>query len=157
MNLSSPYATSRESQLILIVDDNQSDYEAALRSLRKARIGNPVRHCADGDDALDYLHRRGHYADPVASPRPGLILLDLNLPGTDGKDILANIKLHPDLQIIPVIILTTSTDERDVQECYRMGANSYMKKRIDLHEFMDAIQRMSDFWLDIAILPKGPE
>lgn len=149
--------STRQSQLILIVDDNQSDYEAAARSLRKARIGNPLAHCADGDDALNYLHRRGCHADPASSPRPGLILLDLNLPGTDGKDILADIKNDPGLRSIPVIILTTSTDERDVQECYRMGANSYMNKRIDLHELMDAIQRMSDFWLDIAILPQGPE
>ena len=147
----------RESQTILIIDDNLSDYEAALRSLRKAHIGNPVVHCADGDEALDYLHRRGRFADPKMSPRPGVILLDLNLPGTDGKDILADVKGDPELRMIPVIILTTSTDERDVEACYRMGANSYMKKRIDLNEFMAAIQRMSDFWLDIAILPKIPE
>ncbi|HSW11894.1 MAG TPA: response regulator [Solimonas sp.] len=141
-------------QVILIVDDNFSDYEAAVRSLRKACIANPIMHCADGDDALDYLHRRGKFSDPASSPRPGVILLDLNLPGTDGKDILADIKHDPDLQMIPVVILTTSTDERDVQACYRMGANSYMKKRIDLQEFMAAIQRMSDFWLEIAILPR---
>ncbi len=147
----------RESQVILIVDDNHGDYEAAVRSLRKARIGNPIVHCEDGDQTLDYLHHRGRYSDPASAPRPGVILLDLNLPGTDGRDILAEVKGDPSLRSIPVIVLTTSSDERDVERCYALGANSYMKKRLDLQEFMQAIQRMSDFWLEIALLPSGEE
>jgi CheY-like chemotaxis protein len=148
---------SSQASLIMIVEDNDSDYEAVMRFLRKNRIANRVLRCADGDDALDYLHRRGRYSDPHTSPRPGMILLDLNLPGTDGKDVLADVKRDPDLRAIPVIVLTTSTDDRDVRACYASGANSYMTKRIDVAEFMAAIQRMSDYWLTIAILPIQPE
>lgn len=144
----------RESQPILVVEDNAGDFEATFRSLRKACIANPITRCVDGDDALDYLHRRGAYQDPASSPRPGVVLLDLNLPGTDGREVLADLKSDAELKSIPVIVLTTSTDERDIEACYRMGANSYMNKRIDLVEFMGAIQRMTDFWLDIAILPR---
>jgi CheY-like chemotaxis protein len=148
---------SEPPQLILIVEDNDSDYEAVIRFLRKTHIANQVIRCKDGDEALDYLYRRGRFSDSQVSPRPGIILLDLNLPGTDGKDVLADIKGNSDLRQIPVIVLTTSADERDVQSCYGMGANSYMTKRIDAREFMGAIERMSDFWLTIAILPRPLE
>ncbi len=142
-------------QIILVVEDNADDFEATYRSLRKAGICNKILRCEDGDDALDYLFRQGKYQDPETSPRPGVILLDLNLPGTDGKEVLQEVKADPNLKDIPVIVLTTSTDERDIKACYDAGANSYMSKRIDLKEFMEAIQRMSDFWLQIAILPKS--
>ncbi len=144
----------RPSQCIMIVEDNAGDFEAATRALRRSHIANPVVRCVDGDDALDYLHRRGAYTDPASSPRPGMILLDLNLPGTDGREVLSILKKDDDLKSIPVIVLTTSIDERDIEACYAMGANTYMNKRIDLQEFMSAIQRMTDFWLDIAILPR---
>lgn len=139
---------------IMIVEDSECDFEAAVRALRKACIGNRIIRCEDGDEVLDYLCRRGRYADPASSPRPGMILLDLNLPGTDGKEVLAVVKTDPDLKNIPVIVLTTSTDQRDIDACYAMGANSYMNKRIDMTEFMNAVQRMTDFWLEIALLPK---
>lgn len=141
-------------QPILLVEDSPEDFEATVRALRRAGLANPILRCEDGDQALDYLHRRGAYADPARSPRPGIILLDLNLPGTDGRQVLDEIKAAPDLRPIPVVVLTTSTDERDVERCYAAGANSYIKKPVDLEGFMRAIQRLTDFWFEVVILPR---
>jgi CheY-like chemotaxis protein len=140
-------------QTILLVEDSPEDFEATVRALRKAGLANPIARCEDGDDALDYLHRRGRYAEASAS-RPGIVLLDLNLPGTDGRDVLAEIKSDASLRAIPVVILTTSTDERDVERCYAAGANSYIKKPVDLDGFMRAIQRLKEFWFEIVIVPR---
>jgi two-component system, response regulator len=139
---------------ILIVEDSPEDYEATVRAFRKAGLANPISRCETGGEAIDYLYRRGVYAAPEKSPRPGIILLDLNLPGMDGRDVLRVIKKDPDLKIIPIIILTTSTDERDIQDCYDNGANSYIHKPVDLNGLMIAIQRLSDYWFEIVILPK---
>lgn len=141
-------------QPILIVEDSPEDFETTVRALRKAGLANPIHRCEDGDDALDFLHRRGRWAEPVAAPRPGIVLLDLNLPGTDGREVLAAIKRDDALRSIPVVILTTSTDERDVERCYADGANSYIKKPVDLAGFMRAIQRLKEFWFEIVIVPK---
>jgi CheY-like chemotaxis protein len=141
-------------QVILVVEDSPTDYEATLRALRKAGLANPIVRCTDGDDALDFLNRRGAYADPACAPRPSVVLLDLNLPGTDGREVLAEMKNEEQLKMIPVVVLTTSSDERDIEKCYRAGANSYMKKPVDLAGFIGAIQRLKDYWFEIAILPK---
>lgn len=140
-------------QPILLVEDSPEDFEATVRALRKAGLANPIVRCEDGDDALDFLHRRGRYAE-ASAPRPGIVLLDLNLPGTDGREVLAEIKGDPALRSIPVVILTTSTDERDVERCYIAGANSYVKKPVDLDGFMRAIQRLKEFWFEIVIVPR---
>lgn len=139
---------------ILLVEDNPDDYEAAVRALRRAGLANPIVRCEDGDDALDYLFHRGAYADPRRWPRPGVVLLDLNLPGTDGRDVLAEIKRDGRLKKIPVIVLTTSSDERDIEACYGAGANSYVQKPVDLGGYLNAIQRLNDFWFEIVVLPK---
>jgi CheY-like chemotaxis protein len=146
--------TDSNTQTILLVEDSPEDYELTLRAFTKAGLKNPVCHCTDGDEALDYLHRRGSFADPAKSPRPGVILLDLNLPGTDGREVLHNIKSSDDLRQIPVIVLTTSADERDVQACYLAGANTYIQKPVTIHGFFEAVQRLANFWFEIAILPK---
>ena len=125
-----------------------------MRSLRNARLRNPIVRCTDGDEALDYLLRRGAWADPALSRRPGMILLDLNLPGTDGREVLLEVKKNPELSNIPVIILTTSSDQRDVDACYRTGANSYIVKPVNLEGFMKAIERLRDYWLEVVVLPK---
>jgi len=143
-------------QPILLVEDSPEDYEATDRAFRRAGLKNPIYRCADGDEALDYLFRRGRYADPASSPRPGIILLDLNLPGTDGREVLEVVKANDDLKCIPVVVLTTSTDERDVDACYRAGANSYVKKRVDLEGFMRAIERLNGYWFEVVILPVEP-
>jgi len=124
---------------------------------RKPELQTKFLRCEDGDDALDYLHRRGEYTDPDAAPRPGVILLDLNMPGTDGRDVLLEIKSEMTLKSIPVIVLTTSTDERDIQDCYQAGANSYIQKPVDLAGFVESIQRLKDYWFEIVILPREPD
>jgi CheY-like chemotaxis protein len=142
------------SQPILLVEDSPEDFETTERAFRRSGLKNPIYRCADGDEALDFLHRRGQYSEPDKAPRPGVILLDLNLPGTDGREVLSEIKNDPDLKQIPVIVLTTSKDERDVEVCYRCGANSYIQKPVDLDGFMKAIERLNDYWFEVVILPR---
>lgn len=144
-----------ETQPILLVEDSPEDFETTQRAFRRSGLKNPIIRCADGDEALDFLYRRGGYADPDKAPRPGVILLDLNLPGTDGREVLSEIKADPVLKQIPVIVLTTSSDERDVNACYRAGASSYIQKPVDLEGFMKAIERLNDYWFEVVILPKG--
>jgi CheY-like chemotaxis protein len=139
----------------LLVEDSPEDFEATVRALRKANLANPIVRCADGDDALDYLNRRGEYVELEKSPRPTVILLDLNMPGTDGREVLAEIKRSDRLRDIPVIVLTTSSDERDVESCYRAGANSYICKPVDMDGFFGALKRLKEYWFEIVILP-GP-
>ena len=139
-------------QPILLVEDSPEDFETTQRAFRRSGLKNPILRCADGDEALDFLFQRGSHAD---SPRPGVILLDLNLPGTDGREVLSEIKANDDLKQIPVIVLTTSADERDVQACYQAGASSYIQKPVDVEGFMKAIERLNDYWFEVVILPKG--
>jgi CheY-like chemotaxis protein len=141
-------------QVILLIEDSPEDTEAMRRAFKKSGLANPLRHCSDGDDALDYLFQRGPYAAPGAAPRPGVILLDLNMPGTDGREVLAEIKKDAQLRLIPVVVLTTSSDERDIDRCYQAGANSYICKPVDLEGFMHAIQLLKDYWFEIVVLPK---
>jgi two-component system response regulator len=140
-------------QPILLVEDSPEDFETTKRAFRRSGLKNPILHCADGDEALDFLFRRGGYAE---APRPGVVLLDLNLPGTDGREVLAEIKADSQLRQIPVIVLTTSSDERDVEACYSAGASSYIQKPVDLDGFMRAIERLNDYWFEVVILPKVP-
>lgn len=142
-------------QPILLVEDSPEDYETTERAFRRSGLRNPIFRCSDGDEALDFLHRRGAYADPARSPRPGVILLDLNLPGTDGREVLAEIKADPSLKQIPVVVLTTSRDDRDVDACYRAGASSYIQKPVDLDGFIRAIERLNGYWFEVVILPKA--
>ena len=142
-------------QTILIVEDSPEDFEATRRAFEKSGLHNGIKRCADGDEALDYLYRRGSYLESDDAPRPGLILLDLNLPGTDGREVLAEIKTDSNLRTIPVVVLTTSKDQRDINDCYAAGANSYVHKPVDLQGLMDAIQRLHDYWFKIVVFPKN--
>lgn len=144
---------SLKAQTILIVEDSDDDYEATLRAFKKANLHNPVSRCASGHEALDFLNRQGEYKD-APHPRPGLILLDLNMPGLDGRSTLRLIKENDELKRIPVIILTTSSDERDVEACYQMGANTYVQKPVDFDGLIEAIVRLKEYWFEIALLPK---
>jgi len=146
---------SESRKSILIVEDSPEDFEATRRALLKSGLRNGIYHCVDGDDALDFLYHRGKYTDPSQAPRPGMILLDLNLPGTDGREVLAEIKQDEKLRTIPVIVLTTSKDERDIEACYASGANSYVHKPVDLDGLICAIQRLHDYWFEIALFPKN--
>jgi len=140
---------------ILIVEDNDDDYMATVRAFKKDNLANPINRCTNGDQALDYLYHRGEFSEPGKAPQPSIILLDLNLPGTDGRGVLQIIKADPDLMKIPVIVLTTSDAEQDIEKCYEAGANSYVKKPVDLEGFIKAIARLTEYWLDVSILPKS--
>lgn len=141
---------------ILIVEDNDYEFRQAQRAFQQSRLANPIYRCVDGDDALDFLHQRGGYADASKAPRPGIILLDLGLPRTNGREVLQEVKSHPDLKTIPVIVLTKSDDERDIRSCYEAGANSYIRKPVTFEGYLDAIRRLEEYWFHIVILPEGP-
>ncbi|MGV8906280.1 MAG: response regulator [Acetobacterium sp.] len=140
-------------QLIIIVEDSPEDYDAMLRAFKKVNLKNKVLRFEMGDDCLDYLFGRAEYEGkkPVL---PGLVVLDLNLPGLDGREVLKLIKTTPHLKMIPVVVLTTSDDERDINDCYRDGANSYIQKPVNFQGFIEAITTLKEFWFEIALLPK---
>lgn len=140
---------------ILIVEDNPDDYKACVTALTEDRgLRNPIHWCRKGSDALEYLTRTGVYADAEVD-RPGLVLLDLNLPGIKGEKVLTQIKEDPALKTIPVIVMTSSRDPADIEACYTAGANSYVTKPVDLEGFMEAIARLRDFWFKIVVLPEA--
>lgn len=147
--------TGSASQTILIVEDSDDDYMATVRAFKKANLINPVQRCTNGDQALDYLFQRGEFSGADKAPRPNIILLDLNLPGTDGKEVLRMIKAEPALQKIPVIVLTTSNAQQDIEQCYAAGANSYVQKPVDLVGFIQSVARLTDYWFNVSILPKN--
>jgi len=139
-----------ESQPILIVEDSPDDFEATKRAFTKANLRNRIHRAESGEEALSFLRDE-------ANPRPGIILLDLNMPGLDGRKTLEIIKQTRALQSIPVVILTTSNDERDVEACYKLGANTYIQKPVDFDGLIAAIRRLKEYWFEIAILPKDGE
>ncbi|TQV86019.1 response regulator [Aliikangiella coralliicola] len=142
-------------QPILVIEDSDDDFEATERAFKKSgNLANPLFRCEDGQEALDYLLRNGQYAELESTSKPGLILLDLNLPGKDGRSVLAEIKSNEDLKTIPVVVLTTSDDEKDISECYRHGANTYIKKPVNIERFFYAIKQLKEYWFEIAIKPK---
>lgn len=144
----------RLDEMILIIEDSAEDYEATVRAIQRANESIPLSHCVDGDDALDWLHRLGRYAGQQL-PRPAFILLDLNLPGTDGREVLRTIKTDSLLADIPVVILTTSSNPLDIADCYRAGANTYIIKPVNLPLFYDAISCLVQYWLQVAVLPRS--
>lgn len=145
-----------ETQTILIVDDSDDDYDATVRALQKDKnLRNPLRRCEDGQEALDYLFQQNRYAAAGTAPRPGIILLDLNMPGINGRRILAEIKKDDSLRSIPVVVMTHSEDERDIKTCYDMGANTYIKKPLNWTGFFEAMQRLKEYWFEIAVLPRS--
>lgn len=141
-------------KVILIVEDSDEDFYSTKRAFNKAGLANNIFRCCDGEEALDYLFHREKFADSKLFPRPNIILLDLNLPKMDGREVLTIIKQAHELKAIPIIVLTTSSDDRDIEKCYEYGANSYVQKPVDIDGFMKAIARLKQYWLEIAILPK---
>lgn len=138
---------------IVLVEDNPDDYEATVRSLKRNHFLNPVKWCCSGEDALNYFFKRGEYQNDASVKTPDLILLDLNMPGVDGRTVLEELKLHPELKRVPVVILTTSTDARDIEACYDMGASTYIQKPVSFEGLTNAIRTMTDYWFGVAILP----
>lgn len=136
---------------ILLVEDNPGDVELTMEALKEGRVANRLHVCEDGVDALAYLRREGKYAD---SARPDLILLDLNLPKMDGREVLSEIKKDPSLKQIPVVILTTSEAEQDIGKSYELHANCYICKPVDLEQFIRVVRSIDEFWLAVCKLPR---
>ena len=135
---------------ILLVEDNADHVELILKALRDNNVLNEVRVVTNGEEALDFLYRRGEYAD---APRPGLILLDIKLPKVDGIEVLRRIKADPKLKSIPVVMLTTSAGEKEIVESYNCGANSYIVKPVDFEQFAKVIKELKLYWLVINSSP----
>jgi len=136
---------------ILLVEDNPGDVRLTQEALKEDKVHNNLHVVGDGMEALAWLRREGKYAD---SPRPDIILLDLNLPKKDGREVLSDIKTDVELRRIPVVVLTTSRAEEDVLKAYDFNANCYITKPVDLEQFIKVVQSIKDFWLTIVKLPE---
>jgi chemotaxis family two-component system response regulator Rcp1 len=135
---------------ILLVEDNPGDVRLTIEGLKEAKVYNNLHVARDGIEALRFLYQEGPHSD---APRPDLILLDLNLPRKDGREVLAEIKADKSLKRIPVIVLTTSQDEEDIFKTYDLHANCYITKPLDFEQFMHVVQSVEDFWLSVVTFP----
>ncbi|CAN5647748.1 response regulator [soil metagenome] len=140
---------------ILMADDDLEDREFAREALTEARLTNDFRTVNDGVELLDYLFRRNAFAEPGAAPRPGIILLDLQMPRMDGFEALAEIKADPSLGRIPVVVLTTSGADEDIARSYDLKANSYIRKPVNFEGLVEAVQALGRYWFEIVELPQG--
>ena len=135
------------SVLVLLVEDNPNDAELALHALRRNNLVNGIDHVRDGEEALDYLYGRGKYDDRDLRSLPKVILLDLKLPKVDGMEVLRTIKGDPQLRKIPVVVLTSSREEKDIVNSYDLGVNSYIQKPVDFQQFTEAIAQVGYYWV----------
>jgi CheY-like chemotaxis protein len=138
---------------VLVAEDDPDDRLFIKEAFRESGFLPDLRFVEDGEELMDYLRREGEYSLPETSPRPGLILLDLNLPKKDGREALAEIKADPDLRRFPVVVVTTSKVKEDILRCYDAGANSYITKPVRIADLLDAIKALGKYWLEIASLP----
>jgi two-component system, chemotaxis family, response regulator Rcp1 len=137
---------------ILLVEDNPGDVRLTVEGLKEGKVRNNLHVARDGVEALEFLRHEGQYANAV---RPDLILLDLNLPRKDGREVLTEIKADPRLKTIPVVVLTTSRAEQDILHSYELQANCYITKPVDLDQFITVVQSIEDFWLTVVTLPRA--
>ncbi|NJD61529.1 MAG: response regulator [Deltaproteobacteria bacterium] len=135
---------------ILLVEDNPGDVRLTEEALKEGKVINHLTVAWDGEEAMAILRREGKHAK---APRPDILFLDLNLPKKDGREVLEEIKKDPKLKIIPVVVLTTSQDEQDVLKSYKLHANCYITKPVDLTQFMNVVSTIEDFWFSIVVLP----
>ena len=144
---------NKQSITILLADDDADDRMMAADALEESRLANDLRFVEDGEELMDYLHRRGKFAEPDAAPRPGLILLDLNMPRKDGREALREIKAEPELRTIPVVVLTTSKAEEDIYRTYDLGVNSFITKPVNFDSLVSVMKALSKYWFEIVELP----
>ncbi len=137
---------------ILLVEDSPSDTELTIEALHEAKIRNRLSRVEDGVEAMEFLRRKDAYSQ---APRPDLILLDLNLPRKDGREVLAELKSDPDLRTIPVVVLTTSKADQDVFRAYQLQANCYITKPVDFEQFVNVVRSIEHFWLEVVTLPSS--
>ena len=145
----------KQQQPLLIIEDSDEDFTALTRMINKAKIPNPIYRCEDGEEALDFLYHEGEYENESLSPRPSLIVLDLNLPGTDGREVLAELKQNQDLQTIPVVVFSTSSNPRDVDACYRQGVSGYLVKPMNTNRLNQLVQTFIEYWFNAVALPSS--
>jgi CheY-like chemotaxis protein len=147
---------SKESVVILMADDDADDRELTRDALAESRLLNDLHFVEDGAQLLDYLHRRGAYSRPGSAPRPGVILLDLNMPRKDGREALREIKADPELRNIPVVVLTTSKADEDIAQSYDLGANSFISKPVTFDGLVEVVRGLGKYWFEIVALPPAP-
>lgn len=140
---------------ILMADDDPDDRRLTQEALEESRLANDLRFVENGEELMDYLHRAGKYTGESAAPRPGLILLDLNMPRKDGRTALKEIKNDADLRQIPIVILTTSKEDEDIYRSYDLGVNSYIVKPVTFEALVDILQTLEKYWFEIVELPSG--
>ncbi|MGB3237721.1 MAG: response regulator [Geitlerinemataceae cyanobacterium] len=140
-------------RVLLTIEDSDEDFAAFKWVMKKLSLSYPVFRCADGDDAFDFLYGNGKYADRSRFPQPSVICLDLNLPGTDGREILSQIKQDETLQKIPVVIFTTSDNPRDIELCYQYGASGYIVKPIHLNHLVESLNSFFKYWFETVVFP----
>ena len=145
--------TAKEPVEILLAEDDEDDYLLTRDAFKESRLLNHLSLVKDGDELMDYLLHQGAYQKPTDSPRPVMILLDLNMPRKDGREALKEIKQHPDLRRIPVVVLTTSKAEEDVVSSYELGVNSFIRKPVDFHQFTEVIKVWKRYWFEVVELP----
>jgi len=145
--------TYHEGITILMADDDPDDRLLVQDAFDEIRLANPLVFVEDGIELMDYLHRRGAYAHLHGTPLPGLILLDLNMPKKDGREALKEIKQHPGLRTIPIVILTTSSAEEDILRTYDLGSNSFIVKPVTFDKLVEIIRKVTQYWLEIVRLP----
>lgn len=138
---------------ILVADDDADDRMLIEDAFQESKLGNDLRFVKDGVELLEYLRREGDYTDPASAPRPGIILLDLNMPRMDGREALAQIKGDADLKQIPVVVLTTSKAEEDIVRTYDLGVSSFIAKPVTFDGLVDLVRVLSDYWVQIVVLP----
>ncbi len=144
---------SPKKTIILMADDDADDRLLAKDALAECSTGGDLICVENGEDLIDFLKRRGRFADPASSPRPGLILLDLNMPKKDGRDALREIKLDPELKKIPVVVLTTSRADTDISRIYDLGANSFIAKPVSFESLVDVMKLLIRYWFETVELP----
>ncbi|WP_315787911.1 response regulator [Fischerella sp. JS2] len=138
---------------LLIAEDSDEDFEVLQLLMEQKAVQNPVYRCTNGDKVLDFLYQEGDYGNSDVAPRPSVILLDLNLPGTDGRDVLEQVKQDQNLKEIPIVVFTTSSNPKDIEFCYQKGANGYLIKPFDSHELEKTFQAFVDYWLEANTAP----
>lgn len=139
----------RKTKNILLIEDNPDDQALTLRALRRNRIDNPVVVARDGAEALDYLFCRGSFAERETSDLPAVVLLDLKLPKIGGLEVLERLRLDQRTRLLPIVVLTSSREERDVKESYALGANSYIRKPVDYNRFLETVGQLGNYWLNL--------
>ncbi|MBD2445586.1 response regulator [Nostoc sp. FACHB-152] len=145
--------TEKLNKPLLVVEDSNEDFKMLQRLMRRMAVQNPIYRCTNGDEVLDFLYQEESSQNPNGTPKPSVILLDLNLPGIDGRDILERLKQDICFKKIPIVVFTTSSNPKDIEFCYQKGANGYLVKPMDAQELQKTVQAFVDYWLESNTLP----